>query len=121
DPRLRPRHQAADVRELRLDGDPEIAGRRVVCDDAVGVGALREVRGTSGQVLQRETREQEEHALVLLHFLLELPELLVGGGLPRRSASASRWRSTASSPPARDTASRVSCTDTFASTTASRI
>src|SRR2546422_7750097 len=43
------------------------------------------VRRTSGRVLQRETREQEQHASVPLHLLLELPELLVGGGLPRRA------------------------------------
>src|SRR6266516_6667732 len=40
---------------------------------------------------------------------------------PRRSASASRWRSSASSPSVWVTASRVACTDSFASTTASRI
>src|SRR3989442_1355370 len=40
---------------------------------------------------------------------------------PRRSASASRWRSTASSPSVRDTAWRVSWTDSVASATAPRI
>src|SRR2546422_2800105 len=51
------------------------------------------VRRTSGRVLQRETREQEQHASVPLHLLLELPELLVGGGLPRRAVQVRFERS----------------------------
>src|SRR5438309_251026 len=111
--RPRPGDDAPHVGELGLHRDTQISGRGIVGDDRVGVGALQEVGRDGGGLLRQERDHEQMHPYSFRIFFFS--------SCSWRSASARRWRSAASSPSVRCSASANSRTATFASTTASRI